>query len=129
MLESQLRQYPPYREISGSVERSVNDLDRIGHSLNYLGMNDLLLEFDHILVIDFFSDHIVELVRYGFFLAHCFNFVVIGNSCNFTDNIRISGGCDLSTVFPINFVSVIFRRIMTCGYDYSGSTSESTKCK
>ena len=48
------------RHVARPVERRVDDPDVVSHLLYHFRMNDLLLQFLHVSVIDLFSDHPVR---------------------------------------------------------------------
>ena len=127
MLEAQFGKDSSYRLVSCAVEGCVYNLDIIRHLLNHFGMDDLLFQFHHIGVVDFGTNYLVQARRHGSLFVHGQNIRIIGHSLYFIDDFLVFGSRNLSAVFPVNLIAIIFRRIMACRYHNTGNAAQCTQ--
>ena len=92
-------------------------------------MNDLLLELNHVLVVDLCSERYIESLSDCILFGHCLNIVIIGDRNNLCDDTCVVRRCYLCAVLPVNLVTVVLRRIVRSRNHNSGDTSEFSKCK
>ena len=85
-----------------------------------LGLNARPIFFIYLFIDD---DEFTTLNR--FVAVHHVNFF---NSIDLVDNALIVGWDNLCTVIPICFVSIILRRIVRSGNDYTGIAAEVANC-
>ena len=103
----------------------VNDL----HILGSLRVDALFFQLRDIFVIKIGSNDAEQVLCSGFILFHCFYHGKIRYFCHFCKNVFIMRRCDLGTVFPVYFVSVVFSRVMAgCDHD-TGNTAKFPYCK
>ena len=108
------------RYISRSVKRCIYDF-YVFCSLSYnLRMNILFFKLCDILIINFFADNFDKSFGNCLLIWHCFHLLKIFNQRNLCQNIFVMRRCNLCSILPINFVAVVFSRIVACSYNNSG---------
>ena len=107
----------------------VHDLQILSFCLNSIHMNNLFLQFCHVCIVHFFADHLEKACFFGFSLVHSLNSIPIGNCLNFSHDSAVMWRCDLCTILPVYFVSIVFRRIMACSYHNTRNTAKLSQCK
>ena len=127
MLEAQLGQDTPCGNISGAAQRCVYNLDIVSHFGDYLGMDDLLLQFRHIGVVDLFADNPVKPLLLRFGLVHGLHGMIVLDGLDFLDNLLIIGRRHLCAVLPVYLVAVVFRRIVARRYHDARGTPQRAK--
>ena len=100
------------------MEGRIYDPDIISHFLYDLGMDYELLELCDILIVYLASYHIVQPFGFGLFQIHGFSFRDLYLIYLIYD-LLIPRNRYLRPVFPVNLVSVVFRRVMACSDDDS----------
>ena len=107
----------------------IDNLDFLCNSFDDFRMNRLFLQLFHIFVINFRSDHLIKSCCFGSLLVHCLNLIKRSNLCDLSQDVLIMRRCDLCTILPINFVSVVLSRIMACCDNNTCDTGEFTHCE
>ena len=92
-------------------------------------MNDLLLQLSHVLVIDLFTDHLIEACFFRIFSAHGLHGMIILDGLYFGDDVLIDRSGYLCAVLPVYFVAVVLRRVVACSHYDTCGTSQRTKGK
>ena len=129
LCETKLTENSSDRNISGSVKWCVNDLHILGSLRDDLRVDALFFQLRDIFVIKIGSDDAEQILCSGFIFFHCFYHGKIRYFCYFCKNVFIMRRCDLGTVFPVYFISVVFSRVMA-GCDHNtGNTAKLTDCK
>ena len=112
MLESQLRQDAPGRQVSRAAQGRVYNLDIVRYLLDDLRVDDLLLQLRHVGVVDFFADDLIQALFHGLGLIHGLHGVVVLDGLDFLDDLFIEGRGDLGAVLPVYLVAVVLRRVV-----------------
>ena len=94
------------------MERCIYDGELVSHLVDNVLVDDLLLELNHVLVVDLFAKRNIEAGSDGIFLGHCLNIVIISDGYYFVDDSCVVRRCNLCAVLPVNLVAVVFRRIV-----------------
>ena len=92
-------------------------------------MDGLFFQFFHVTVVDFFSDRHKKSGFHGILFFHSLNLCKRSYFCNFCKDIFIMRRCDLRTILPVNFVSIVFSWVMACCDHNSWNTAKFTDCK
>ena len=117
VLEAQLGENSSHRKVTGSAERGIYNLDVLSHLLDDIGMNDLLFQLCHVLVVDFLADHLIEVSLDRRILIHGLTCMEILDCLDFVDNLGILGRCHLCAVLPVYLIAVVLGRVMACRND------------
>ncbi len=112
VLEAKLGENPSHRHIARAVEGRVDDLHVLRHLRDHFGMDDLLFQLRHVLVVDLLADDHIETSLLRLFLVHGLYRVVIRYVIDLCDNLLILGRRHLRAVLPIALVTVVLRRIV-----------------
>ena len=97
---------------SCSVKRRIDDGNILRHLLDDFRMNGQITKLSEVLFIHFIGNALIKTFLHRFFLIHGFNHVKRSHLGNLIHNIGIMRRCNLCTVLPIYFISVIFSWIM-----------------
>ena len=114
MLEAKLRQNAPHRHIPGSAQRRVYNLQVVSDLRDHIGMDYLLLQLSHVLVINFLADHPVQPLRLRVRLGHGLDSAVVLDALNLLNDLLILGRRHLRAVLPIYLIAVVLGRIVAC---------------
>ena len=123
VVKSKFFQYTSYRNVSCSVKRCVNDFQLVSLLFDCFRTKNQFLKSFHIFVIDFFTDHFVKTCCLCIFFRHCLHLSKVCDRLNFCNNLFVLRSCDLCAIFPVNFISVVLWRIVTCSYYYTSSAA------
>ena len=129
VLKSKLFKDSSGRDITGSVKRCVNDLEVLALCLDGIHMDDLFLKLCHISIINSLSNHFEKTCLHCFFLVHGLYGIPVGDCLYLAHDPCIMRWCDLCAIFPVNLVSVVFRRVMAGCYVDTCNASQMTYCK
>ena len=129
VLKSKLFQDSSGRDITSSVKWCVNDLEVLALCLDGIHMDDLFLKLCHVSIVNSLSDHLEKSCLHCFFFIHGLYGIPVGDCLNLTHDSGVMRWCDLCTVFPVNLVSVVFRRVMAGCYVDTCNASQMTYCK
>ena len=126
VLKSKFFEDSSCRNVTSSMKWCVHDLQILSFCLDSIHMNNLFLQFCHVCIVHFFADHLEKACFFSFSLVHSLNSIPIGNCLNFSHDSAVMWRCDLCTVLPVYFVSIVFRWVMACSYIDTGNTSQMT---
>jgi len=129
ILESEFFKDSSCRDVSGSVKRCINDFEVLALFLDCIHMDNLFLKFCHISIVYLFTDHLEETSFFCFCLVHGLNCIPVGDGLNLSHDTAVMWRCDLCTVFPVYFVSVVFRRVVAGSYVDTCHAAQMTYCK
>ena len=122
MAKAQFFQYTAHRDVSRSVQRCIDYADIIRHFPDRLWMNDLFLEFLHIPVIHRFTDHMIQSLIHRSLFVHSLYFPKVCDAVHLGYDLKVLWRCNLSAVFPVYLIAVIFRRVVAGRYHDAGNT-------
>ena len=126
VLESQLFQNSEGRDQSGSVKRSVDDLQILRLLADRFRVKDVLLQLGDVIRVDLFTDLHIETLVDRFLLIHGLAGGILGDRLDLSHDAAVMGRRDLRAVFPVHLVSVVFGRIVAgCDVD-AGNASQMT---
>ena len=128
IFKAQLFQNSSCRDISCTVKRRIYDFQIFCHSFDRIHMDDLALQLFHIGIIHVFADHNIKTCFFCFRFIHSLYIIIICNFLNFSHDTTVMRRCDLSTIFPVYFVTVIFRWVVACCDIDTCNTSQLSYC-
>ena len=128
VLESKLTKDSSGRDISGSMERRIYNLQFFSIFVDALLVQHEFLQLCHICVVNLFSDDLIEAFMDGFLFRHG-NGILYGDCLYLAHDTCIVWRCDLCAIFPIHLVSVILRWVVTGCHIDTCHTAKITDCK
>ena len=107
----------------------IDNLNILGHLLNIFRVDDLGFNSLNICVVNLFADGVIQSGLYRVRLRHSLNIMIIGHFIDLGNNLLIFRVSDLGAILPVNFVAVVFRRIMAGSDDDACHTAKLTHRK
>ena len=120
--------YSSYRLISRTMKRRVNNFKVISHFSYYVAVKRKFLYCGNVCVIKLWAKFNIISAFFCLFKAYFFNFRYV-YGVYFLHYFAVTRRRNLSAVFPVYFVTVIFCRVMACRNNYACRTAQMSYCK
>ena len=111
-----------------SVKRRIYDL-QISRLLNLLRIHDKLVKLSYICVVNLLTDHIQQSCIYCSALVHSLNHGEIFYLVDLCNDFLILRRYYLSSIIPVNLISVVFLWIVACRYIHADIAVQMSHCK